>query len=148
MTVNTVSWMINVAAPWTWKVIEVQKMKAKKYWMTYKQDTVQTPTQLLKEIGPDFYDIIICIHLVWTLILGRFPIVTAKTCCGGMRMFGSWGGTATRNFLICIKFFNNICLLRKFHFNQGQSSIQCPSLMSRFRQKWRREQGFVHVYGK
>ena len=40
MTVNTVSWMINVAAPWTWKVIEVQKMKAKKYWMTYKQDTV------------------------------------------------------------------------------------------------------------
>ena len=40
MTVNTVSWMINVAAPRTWKVIEVQKMKAKKYWMTYKQDTV------------------------------------------------------------------------------------------------------------
>ena len=40
MTVNTESWMINVAAPRTWKVIEVQKMKAKKYWMTYKQDTV------------------------------------------------------------------------------------------------------------
>ena len=50
--------------------------------------------------------------------------------------------------LICIIFFNNICLLQKFHFNQGQSSIQCPSLTSRFREKWRREQGFIHVYGK
>ena len=62
--------------------------------------------------------------------------------------FSGWNCNPKFLKLTCIIFFNNICLLRKFHFNQGQSSIQCPSLTSRFREKWRREQGFVHVYGK
>ena len=61
------------------------------------QYILQTTTQLLKEIGPDFYDIIIYIHLVRTLIFGQFPIATAKTCCGSMHMFGSLSGTTAQN---------------------------------------------------
>src|SRR5882762_1538519 len=47
-------------------------------------------------------------------------------------------------------FFKNICPLhtRKCQFNRGQSSIRCRRVMSRYRGKWRRERGLVHVYGK
>ena len=49
-----------------------------------------------------------------------------------------------------IDFFLNICLLhtRKCQFNQGQSSIRCRRVMSRYKGKWRRERELVHVYGK
>ena len=118
------------------------------------QGILQTPTHSLKEISQQHNFIWVCHYYeshVWSFE-PYFWTISYSNCQNLVWWLGVvWFLEQNCSPKLCwklifVKYLTTTAW--KCQCNQSQSCIQCRRVTSRYRGKWRREWGLVHVYGK